>query len=347
MSRYNEMERKRELNEVHLLRGVAALMVCLFHLVLGNVSLFSATNIIERVCTFGYLGVEIFFILSGYVICYSLPANFSRQHYRTFFLKRIVRIEPPYLASIVLVLILNTLSLTYSGKGYSIDWLALVGHLAYINSFDTSTYLNVVYWTLGIEFQFYLLLALVFPLLRRNMTGFFSVMAAFFCLSFISNTKNTALIFPYLSYFGVGIVLFSFKYQKFVPKIIIGFLLFLFVVHIYFTKGLPNLIATMCTVVVIIGITTSNAVIKFFACISYSLYLTHVPVGGKVINLGLRFVTTDLERYLLVLIALTTSVLFAYLFSRLVEQPAIQWAKRFSYRRAELSKTNKTVSTAS
>ncbi|RYZ22991.1 MAG: acyltransferase, partial [Chitinophagaceae bacterium] len=132
--------RKKELEEVFLLRGVASLMVCLFHLILGNEGLFPSSNLLEQIFSYGYLGVEVFFILSGYVICYSLPLDFGLADLRAFFLKRIYRIEPPYIVSILVVLLLNYLSHSITGQPNHVDFLAVLGHLAYVNNFNTSTY---------------------------------------------------------------------------------------------------------------------------------------------------------------------------------------------------------------
>ena len=54
------------------LRGFAALAVCLFHLSFANSGFLPAGDPIRSVGAFGYLGVEIFFVISGFVIPYSL-----------------------------------------------------------------------------------------------------------------------------------------------------------------------------------------------------------------------------------------------------------------------------------
>ncbi|MEO7214811.1 hypothetical protein [Mucilaginibacter sp.] len=43
--------------------------------------------------------------------------------------------------------------------------VSLLSHLAYLNNFTGAPYINPVYWTLGIEFQFYLFVALAFPVI--------------------------------------------------------------------------------------------------------------------------------------------------------------------------------------
>lgn len=64
--------------------------------------------------------------------------------------------------------------------------------------------------------------------------------------------------------------------------------------------------------------------------ISYSLYLTHVPIGGRVVNLGRRWIDGLEAEFALSVAALAVSITFAYGFMRLVERPAIQLARRFT-----------------
>ncbi|RYZ25832.1 MAG: acyltransferase [Chitinophagaceae bacterium] len=322
---------KKELNEVLLLRGVASLMVCLFHLILGNEALFPSTHPLERIFSYGYLGVEVFFILSGYVICYSLPAGFNYSYLRSFFLKRLARIEPPYLVSIVLVLLLNYISSAVSGITYQTNFLALIGHLAYINNFYPATYVNVVYWTLGIEAQFYFLIALVFPLLQVSRPFLVFTAASLLLLACIAIPSNISVILPYLAYFTLGILLFFFKAKRQLPFAIFIFFVFLSCLQIQIFQGTPGTVAAVLSVVILLFWKHVNKTIRFFSTISYSLYLIHVPVGGKVINLGMRFVSTELSKYLLLFLALLVSIGFAYLFYRFVELPSFRLSKRIKY----------------
>lgn len=67
----------------------------------------------------------------------------------------------------------------------------------------------------------------------------------------------------------------------------------------------------------------------------YSLYLVHVPIGGRVVNLGERFIGgSAAEMLLLSLAALVVAVLFAAGFARLVERPALRAASRAGLRPA-------------
>jgi peptidoglycan/LPS O-acetylase OafA/YrhL len=67
--------------------------------------------------------------------------------------------------------------------------------------------------------------------------------------------------------------------------------------------------------------------------ISYSLYLTHVPVGGRVVNLGRRLgLEGGLSELSLSLLGLAVSLLFAWVFYKLFEVPATALAHRLSLR---------------
>jgi peptidoglycan/LPS O-acetylase OafA/YrhL len=73
----------------------------------------------------------------------------------------------------------------------------------------------------------------------------------------------------------------------------------------------------------------------FFGAISYSLYLIHVPVGGRVINLGRRLGDGPLIEAASIVAALAVSILFAWIFARLVEMPSIRAAKMLEGRARE------------
>jgi peptidoglycan/LPS O-acetylase OafA/YrhL len=64
--------------------------------------------------------------------------------------------------------------------------------------------------------------------------------------------------------------------------------------------------------------------------ISYSLYLLHVPIGGRIVNLGQRFGHGTLFDLTLSLAALAASLAAAFVFYRLIEAPATALARRLS-----------------
>lgn len=293
--------------------------------------MFSVSNALKPLFSYGYLGVPVFFVISGFIICYSLPANYKLGQFKTFMLKRVIRIEPPYIISILLILALNYSAAYFTHIPLQFAWPDFLFHFIYLNNFGLGNYYNVVYWTLGIEFQFYVLIGLLFVLINKSPIALVTVMALFLACSFF-NVSGMQLIFPHLSIFGIGIITYFYLYKKQLNKPIYLTLTAAFLLQIWFYVDTPNFLSTAFALAVLHFWKFRHPVLDFFSNISFSLYLTHTIIGGKVINLGLRIVDTDIQRYLLFLFALLASIAFAYLFYIIVEKRAITFGKRVSYK---------------
>ena len=70
----------------------------------------------------------------------------------------------------------------------------------------------------------------------------------------------------------------------------------------------------------------------WLGAISYSLYLIHVPIGGRVINLGKRFIDHPWQEFLLSLLALAICLVFATAYHKYVELPAMNWSRQLKKR---------------
>lgn len=273
-----------------------------------------------------------FFILSGFIICYALPKNFNIEDISPFLKRRLLRIEPPYIASIVLVFTLNYLSHQLTGLDNKISWINVFLHLAYLNNFNLGTYLNPVYWTLGIEFQFYILIALFFPLIKKT-----KHVIIFILLSLAVPYLNTYLsagyitIIPYASLFGLGILFYYYQNSQLINSNHYIVFTTILLIQIYYSFNTQYLLVSIFTLLILNFWRSENKIIGYLSKISFSLYLTHVTIGGKIINLGLRFFHTELSRYFLFLIAFTVSILFAHFFYLIFEKPAIKFSKKIKY----------------
>ncbi|TCO30791.1 peptidoglycan/LPS O-acetylase OafA/YrhL [Pedobacter psychrotolerans] len=314
------------------MRAFAAVSVTIFHLSLGNRALFTDKSIFTTTTGFGYLGVEIFFILSGYVICYSLPANYNYSNTTSFLAKRIVRIYPAYLISILLVIILNSLSHYITNIENHLSIIDLLSNIFFLTNLGFGNYLNVVYWTLGLEIQFYLLIALSFMFINNS----YKVMLYLIILLILSSLPkihNMDLVFPNLSVFSIGILTFFYKIKRTINLKIFLILSVITLIHIYFFLGIAVLLASCICLLILLFWTKTNGFIKFFSNISFSLYLIHVTIGGKVINLGLRYVSTLQERYLLFMSSFIISIFLSYIFYLLIEKPTLLWSKKITYKK--------------
>lgn len=72
------------------LRGIAALMVVIFHVF----EIYSGGDHIQQIINHGYLAVDFFFMLSGYVMAHAYDDRWDRMTVRQFFVRRLIRLHP-------------------------------------------------------------------------------------------------------------------------------------------------------------------------------------------------------------------------------------------------------------
>lgn len=77
----------------------------------------------------------------------------------------------------------------------------------------------------------------------------------------------------------------------------------------------------------------------FFGHISYSLYLLHVPIGGRVVNLSLRYVHSIAGECAVLVAAVGASIVAAWLLHRFVERPAQRWSSAIGYKKGTAAPT--------
>ena len=156
-------------------RGLAILMVLLLHFI-GNTT---PTNSIERVVVgitnYGSYGVELFFILSGFLITGILYDARNKPHYfRNFYMRRMLRIFPLYYGVLIVVFFVAPLIPAFRGPtlDYLVDrqawaWLYGVNIFVGLQGDWSFSYLEHL-WSLSIEEHFYFVWPLVVFLLARR-----------------------------------------------------------------------------------------------------------------------------------------------------------------------------------
>lgn len=94
----------KQVSIIDSLRAFAALSVCLFHFICTTVGL-EFPAMMTSFFSYGQHGVLVFFVISGFIIPWSMYyRNYRPGSMLRFMAKRLVRLEPPYLASILLIL---------------------------------------------------------------------------------------------------------------------------------------------------------------------------------------------------------------------------------------------------
>ncbi len=163
------MTGRRYVPELDGIRGIAILMVAVFH--------FSAVfdahgpfRILRAIAIPGWSGVDLFFVLSGYLITgILLDAKTSPDYFRRFYIRRILRIFPVYYVALLFCFTFGRGLLLPAGEG---DWragLAYVFHVSNWLSLGAAELPNLNhFWSLAVEEQFYLVWPFAVYFLRRR-----------------------------------------------------------------------------------------------------------------------------------------------------------------------------------
>ncbi|MFM7144241.1 MAG: acyltransferase family protein [Alphaproteobacteria bacterium] len=271
----------------------------------------------------GWLGVEVFFVISGFIIPWSVPHGLlsSRRGRVLFLVRRALRVELPYLASIALVI-----------GSWHAPWSAslILLHVFYLVPFTKLKWLQAVYWTLAFEFAFYLFVALTFSWsvgARESIR--WRAMAAVVTIAVYCR------ILPFhVALFVMGMAVFrSSRGLSSAPEsgLTIG-ICFLAMRAV----GAPREATVGAATALLILAAARRQIpgwpgetLEWLGAVSYSLYLTHVPIGGRVRSLSQPwFEDTSLRDLAPCALALIASLAAAWAFRAVIEQPAHALARR-------------------
>lgn len=306
----------------------------------------------------GYLGVNIFFVISGFVIALSLSNKKIEFNFiGRFFLRRSIRLDPPYWLSIALAILLIYLTeILFPDLGYrELPSIAeTLAHLFYAQNLLGYGNIVAVYWTLCLEIQFYLFFILLLALLQGvthattdaslAKTTIFKIVFGVMGLISLANNFNigsewriNGLFLPYWYEFFLGVIVF-WTVKGWLRRSYFNayFAIVLLPAIVYYDKN-----ALICLASAIFLFTAgtrmklstylSGTAFQYLGRISYSLYLLHPIIGWRVISLGKRFLGPHLgmvEGTMIFFAAVTASLLSAHLVYIAVERPSHRLSRR-------------------
>ena len=297
---------------------------------------------------FGFLGVVTFFIISGFIITHAA----QRETRFEFAIKRILRIYPPLIASILTVIVITVLR-----DGELLSWKKYVISFTLLNYMQSPQYVvNGVAWTLVIEMLFYAAVFILMSQLKRRPDIGVTVLITFIWLvisrarSFGASFFLLAASFAYLPYLVQGQLIYL-RWAKKITNSSYAVLAFAtYAVTIYgiqtiHTNYLPvdnsymiSFIYALFVFLISLFLEDSirlPRVVSFTSDISYSLYLYHGIVGFLVLDLTVSKINLTLS----IGAALTTAFAVAYASYRFIERPFQKLARHIitrTYRRHHL-----------
>ena len=293
----NSLEEKKYRLDIQVLRGLAIILVVAYHLGIAGFQ-----N--------GFLGVDIFFVLSGYL----MAQTFQGKSIREYLKRRALRLLPAYTVVIFTTTFVCAaflapadFSQTFSQAFYSLILLPnfyFWSRNSYFHHSDFNPLLNL--WSLGVELQFYLIVPIVAFLFNKSRFAFKLIMAVSLFLmitTLMLSPKTAFFLLPFRIWeFLLGFMVAKLCFSNFgrISSIavytglsfsltLVLYLLFVFQINGSATSavnGHPGLgsIGVGCSTALMLLVKPKiplNIVSKMLGVLgnySYSLYLVHFPI---------------------------------------------------------------------
>ena len=310
--------------------------MCLYHFVCTTTG-YIKNEWVLSVFENGKYGVQMFFVISGFVIPLSMyNGNYTLKKIPTFLFKRLSRLEPPYIFSILLVLGILFLrhQLGMSNDHQSLSFKQIGAHFMYLVPFFADIkWLNQVYWTLAIEFQYYFLMIFMYILVTSNKL----VLRILSYLLFLTGglVHSNEFLPHWLPVFLLGIALFLRHVNK-ISSTEFFCLIIPTITMLFINYSLPSVIFVLTALAAIIFYTDLKVPLaNLIGKASYSIYLIHPVIGASLINLLSHTYNETYQKPLVITLGLIVTLLFSWLMYIFVEKPSINWSTSFKYKDAK------------
>ncbi len=327
------------LQQIDALRGIAAVAVLLYHYSMTFPKLYGPGHQAFLAAPWGFLGLHLFFLISGFVIFMTLKRT---EHASDFLVSRFSRLYPSYWAALLLtsaglaVLGLPKLEL---GWRYTLLNALMFQRLLHVPNVDGS------YWTLTVELLFYgwALVAFALGWLGRLHWALFAAL----CLRLADQTHalplppmvSTALILPFVAWFACGIAVYGLVRENL--RVRDFSLLAAATLVLGICDGLQLALAAPVLSALLYAAGTGRLPwltwrpLLWLGRISCPLYLLHQYLGYALL-LRLEAVGVPIDAAIPLVLVLMLAA--AHAVHRAVEQPAMDWIRqRWRQRRASVS----------
>lgn len=336
---------KRDRNiELDFLRGVACLLVMLFHYTYRFFEISNQNNDWPVQVSFGYMGVSVFFMLSGY---FSIKNTKETNSLRLFFFKKCVRLFPAYWVALILTGIITYIFLPER----AVSWIDFAINFTMLESFFGVAPVDGVYWTLQYELLFYVFTALIIIVFKKkkyipHITLIWLLVLIgrdFINIKIVGIVIDKLMISQYGPIFVLGYLVYYLLETKMKrwEKILVYFEILLSFYYLWKHLGLEYLLFIIFVFAFLLIIVNGsikeqhgNRIVNkimhpfsLLAGISYPLYLVHQNIGYAI----LKTVGCDqiFGEFVLV-IPITVSILLAYIINKWIEKPiAVLFNKKF------------------
>jgi len=353
-----------KLKSLQSLRALAVLLVVYAHSI--DLQMIYSTSFQQNFFhleNFGAVGVDIFFIISGFIISYIAYGYYGKKKSFGFISKRFIRVNPIYYIVSVLIILRFSIHPGLTFRFPSISQSALLKTLIILPITDKSSWISPVLFigcTLSFEWLFYIMhSSLIFLKIKNKLLSLFSIITSLVIAGIIVKAHDARFVFitnPLLLEFLLGAIIcwiyFFIHIGKYVSYLLILSALAWYGGEILF--GFGGISEMGCTInaecsamrvwlwglpsaMLVCGVVFAekngylnklwkNSLFQIIGDSSYSIYLTHTIVFSILVSIYNRtgiFLNSDIS----VIAQLATGTIVGILFYRFVEAPLLKFLK--------------------
>jgi peptidoglycan/LPS O-acetylase OafA/YrhL len=329
--------------DINFLRALSVLIVMFFHF---NIPGFEG----------GFIGVDVFFVISGFLMTSIILKDIDNNSFslKEFYAKRIKRLVPALLLLLFFVLVVSVFLLTELDRRSTVKsiffsdlFLSNILYWKLEDYFNSTTNLLLHTWSLGVEWQFYVIYPLVFwfsiQFFKKNSVIFWLINSVLTLSSLLLmltiDDVNLNFFMLFSRYWELSLGGFAYLLStkiKVSNQISLGVfilsIIILIVSTIFINEHLRwpsyyTLLPVLATVLILVShpvLTFFNSkIINFFGNISYSLYLWHWPLFVLFGYFGLLNHYTSI--YLLILISIVLASFSYYYVEKNQKATNLKW----------------------
>ena len=322
--------------ELDALRGLAALAVLGFHYLVVYPKLVDPTIPVPPVIVYGEYGVELFFVISGFVILLTVERT---PGVRRFAFARFGRLYPVYWAAVALTFLITMAWPVPGSTGSTRD--ALI-NLTMLGGFFGVTYVDTAYWSLTVELAFYAVVAVLLGLrcAHRALEVVFAIAVAYALVNVVNRVESTEWLqvpieahlrfIRYAHLFSAGIAFYQYVVKGRRNLLVYAAIVLTPVIAVIDGGFVSGTVVGVVVVIFGLSVLVRPAFLRWrplllLGGVSYALYLVHQYIGYVIIRaLGDRGV----NHWVAVGGATVASIALATALTYGVERPARSWLRR-------------------
>ena len=319
---------KSRVLELDAMRGLAALAVVFYHYLYHYNNIYGHEGLSVDWARGGKYGVQLFFMISGYVIYWSLENVKSPID---FLVSRFSRLYPTFWFAAFLTF---TIVWFWGLPGREIPLNQAIMNVLMFHQYLWVKNIDGVYWTLTIELTFYFWIFTIFVFRGLKYTEIlFIPLIGITLLESVGKIElpflyKTLFMVGHIQYFLAGICMYKLINDQKCWRLIS--ILFLCLVTTYISSGFKILAITIFFFIAFyFAVSTGVALLRqrffvFFGAISYPLYLLHQNIGFVIINEAYKYNVKPLYS---IAMAVSISIILAYVTMRFVERPSVSFIR--------------------